>query len=90
MAFRPNQCPPSTIVAPTTRIDRNFCIPQLVDVIHPIEIVNHRHCVPVFRHCCRIVEREANSVLSADTPATVSHSKSKSKKKKRTNTRSRR
>jgi len=88
MSCRSHRCDPSTIIAPTTRIDRNFFVPQLVDVVHPIEIVNHRHCVPVFRHCCRVFEREADSVLSTDTPATVSHSKSK--KKKRTNTRGKR
>lgn len=52
-------CPPaSPVVAPTSRVVRDFFHPQIVPVIHPIEVVNRHHCVPVPRHFCTYSERD--------------------------------
>jgi len=49
MAFQgcPNQGP---ITAPTQQIVENVYHPQLVQVVHPIQIVKRHHCVPVYQH----------------------------------------
>jgi hypothetical protein len=52
-------CPPADpIMAAPRRIVRDFYHPQLVQVIHPVEIVNRHHCVPVFQHKCQYSERD--------------------------------
>ncbi|MCQ6559536.1 hypothetical protein [Paenibacillus mendelii] len=51
-------CPTATIFDPPVRIERDFFYPQLVQVIHPVEIVNRRHYVPVYQHCFQYIERE--------------------------------
>ena len=67
MAYNP-QCPPKgPIVCPPTVINNDIYIPQLVEVIHPIEIVNRYHCVPVYRHVTK--------VTCSDNPVTVSSRK---------------
>lgn len=43
-------CPPETIIAHPKKVYRDFCHPQIVKVIHPIEIINRHHCVPVYKH----------------------------------------
>ncbi|MCE5171698.1 hypothetical protein LQV63_20665 [Paenibacillus profundus] len=50
MSCRPH-CPPAEpIICPTAPIIRDFFHPQILPVIHPIEIVNRHHCVPIPRH----------------------------------------
>lgn len=44
------KCPTGHIVDPPKVIYRDFYHPQLVQVIHPIEIVNRHHCVPIPHH----------------------------------------
>lgn len=52
-------CPPTDpIMTDPRRVIRNFYHPQLVQVIHPVEIVNRHHCVPVFQHCYSYSERD--------------------------------
>jgi len=47
----PHVCPPSSpIVTNPTQVINNVYHPQLVPVIHPIEIINQHHCVPVYQH----------------------------------------
>ena len=44
-------CPPAApIVAPTQYIVRDFFHPQEVQVIHPVQIINRHHCVPIPKH----------------------------------------
>lgn len=43
-------CPAATISDPPRRIYRDIFHPQIVNVIHPVEIVNRHHCVPIPRH----------------------------------------
>jgi hypothetical protein len=48
---KPYQCPPTDpIMTSPERIVRDFYHPQKVQVIHPIQIVNRHHCVPVYEH----------------------------------------
>lgn len=43
-------CPPVRVVAPAQVIVQDIFDPQLVQVIHPINIVSRHHCVPVYEH----------------------------------------
>lgn len=43
-------CPTSNVVDPPKVVYKDIYHPQIVNVIHPIEIVNRHHCVPVPRH----------------------------------------
>ncbi|WP_274651592.1 hypothetical protein [Paenibacillus humicola] len=43
-------CPTQTVYDPPVTMYQNFYHPQLVNVIHPVEIINQHHCVPVYQH----------------------------------------
>lgn len=43
-------CPTGRVVDPPKVIFRDFFHPQVVQIIHPIEIVNRHHCVPIPEH----------------------------------------
>ncbi|CAH1197918.1 hypothetical protein PAECIP111893_01078 [Paenibacillus plantiphilus] len=49
MSFYP-QCPTQTVYDPPVTLYENFYHPQVVQVIHPIEVVNQHHCVPTPHH----------------------------------------
>ncbi|MGN7381026.1 CotD family spore coat protein [Paenibacillus sp. SAFN-117] len=54
-----NPCPPAKpVIAPTSRVVRDYYHPQVVPVIHPIEVVNRHHCVPVPCHYYTYSERD--------------------------------
>ncbi|GIM47120.1 hypothetical protein DNHGIG_26690 [Collibacillus ludicampi] len=54
-------CPPTDpIITDPQRIVRDFYHPRVVRVIHPIEIVNRHHCVPIYKHEFIIKERDEN------------------------------
>ncbi|MED4600980.1 hypothetical protein P9314_09735 [Paenibacillus validus] len=44
------KCPASQIFDPPRVIFQDFFHPQVVEIVHPIEIVNRHHCVPVPHH----------------------------------------
>ncbi len=50
MSFCPN-CPTQTVVDPPETVYENYYHPQIVQVIHPVEIIRQHHCVPVPQHC---------------------------------------
>jgi len=60
MAHRGHHCcpPADPIVTDPRRVVRNFYHPQLVQVIHPIEVINRHHCVPCYEHCYTYSERD--------------------------------
>lgn len=69
-------CPTVTVFDPPIRVERNICHPQLVKVIHPIEVVNRHHCVPVYQHCYETIEKhdshmqpkmDANHIMLSST-----------------------
>lgn len=78
------QCPTQTITDPPRVIYRDYYHPQIVEVIHPIEIVNRHHCVPVPVHLFTCVERD--EFCNAPDVA-VSSNKSASGKAKRSKSR---
>lgn len=49
MSFCPT-CPAQTIVDPPRYIYENYYHPQIVQVIHPIEIIRQHYCVPIPKH----------------------------------------
>ncbi|SIQ50326.1 MULTISPECIES: hypothetical protein [unclassified Paenibacillus] len=59
MSCHPNRpyCPEETVVDPTQTVYRDVYHPQLVRVVHNIDIVTRHHCVPVrcdvYRYNCR-------------------------------------
>lgn len=52
------KCPTSQVVDPPRVVFRDIFLPQVVEVIHPIEIVNRFHCVPVPKHCFTVTVRD--------------------------------
>ena len=51
-------CPTRRVVDPPKVVYRDIYHPQVVEVIHPIEIVNRHHCVPVPVHCYTYTVRD--------------------------------
>ncbi len=49
MTFCPD-CPTQTVVDPPKTLYENYYHPQIVHVIHPIEIIRQHHCAPVPQH----------------------------------------
>lgn len=60
-----HHCPAQTVFDPPVRVVRNIYHPQLVRVIHPIEVVNRHHCVPVYEHCYTVIEKNEQCSVSA-------------------------
>ncbi|MBA9087704.1 hypothetical protein FHR92_004189 [Fontibacillus solani] len=65
MAFCPT-CPEQEIVDPPQTFYENYYHPQVVNVIHPIEIIKQHHCVPVpnhiYKYCVKDVMCHVSSV----------------------------
>lgn len=52
-------CPPADpIVCPPRPVIRDFFHPQVLPIIHPIEVINRHHCCAIPRHVFTVVERE--------------------------------
>lgn len=43
-------CPVNPIVCPPVQVVNHLFYPQVIPVIHPIEIVNECHPVPIYNH----------------------------------------
>ncbi|QGQ96021.1 hypothetical protein EHS13_14615 [Paenibacillus psychroresistens] len=59
----PNQqipnCPPvDPIMTSPQRIVRDHYHHQVVQVIHPVEIINRHHCIPIYQHKICYTERD--------------------------------
>lgn len=52
------KCPTSQVFDPPRVVYRDFFHPQIVNVIHPIEVVNRHHCVPIPCHIYTYTERD--------------------------------
>ncbi|WP_036696979.1 hypothetical protein [Paenibacillus taiwanensis] len=80
------ECPPiDPIHCRPTVIYQDRFIPQVVPVVHPIEIVERIHCVPVPKHiyeCHRRVEHNYNDGLGYGDDAININSKQKQTYKK--------
>jgi hypothetical protein len=53
-------CPTQTVVDPPITRFADYYYPQIVQVIHPIEIVRRHHCVPVPVHIYTCTVRDEN------------------------------
>lgn len=63
-------CPDQTITAPTKTQYQNIYNKQVVQVIHPIEIVRKYHCCPVYQHSyVYSVRDEVDSPLDPGYPS---------------------
>lgn len=52
-------CPPvDPIMTDPQRVVRDFYHHQVVEVIHPVEIINRHHCIPVYQHKFCYSERD--------------------------------
>ncbi|TBL75321.1 hypothetical protein [Paenibacillus thalictri] len=51
-------CPAQTVVDPPVTYYQNYFHPQVVTVVHPIEVVNQHHCVPVPHHVYAYSEKD--------------------------------
>lgn len=60
-------CPTREVFDPPVRVFQDFFHPQIVNVIHPIEIVNRHHCVPVPNHlfCVTVKDEFCNATIAA-------------------------
>lgn len=50
MTFCPN-CPTKTVTDPPSVVYEDYYHPQVVQVIHPVEVIRRHHCVPIPNHC---------------------------------------
>ncbi|MCR8636531.1 hypothetical protein [Paenibacillus radicis (ex Xue et al. 2023)] len=64
MAFCPD-CPTKTIFDPPVTMYENHFHPQLVEVIHPIEIINQHHCVPHYEHIYTATSKDVMCSVSS-------------------------
>lgn len=71
-----NHCCPqvSPIVCDPIQVVQDYYIPQIVPVIHPIEVVKQHHYVPIPHHMYPVVIRE-------EGPMSISSHKKKNVKK---------
>ncbi|RAW14310.1 hypothetical protein DC345_15190 [Paenibacillus taichungensis] len=53
--FCPPLCP---IVCDPIQVVEDYYIPQIVPVIHPIEVIKKHHCVPIHHHMYPVVVKE--------------------------------
>ncbi|WP_082053202.1 hypothetical protein [Gordoniibacillus kamchatkensis] len=74
------QCPTGRVVDPPTVVYRDFYHPQLVQIIHPIEVINRHHCVPVPQHIYTYVERDEFCPAPVPTPVAYVRSRKKTKR----------
>ncbi|MBD2862701.1 MULTISPECIES: hypothetical protein [Paenibacillus] len=51
-------CPTKAIYDPPRVVYRNHYHPQIVQVVHAVEVVNRHHCVPVYQHVYTCSERD--------------------------------
>ncbi len=51
-------CPTSRVVDPPRVIYNDVYHPQIVQVIHPIEVINRHHCVPIPCHTFTVAVRD--------------------------------
>lgn len=64
MTFCPT-CPTQTVVEEPQQVYEHFYHPQLVQVIHPIEIIRKHHCVPIPQHICQYTVKDEMCYVSS-------------------------
>lgn len=62
------QCPPADpIYTDPTVIVQDFYYPQIVPVVHTVQVVKRHHCVPVPKHVYNYVESDQNCSVSTNS-----------------------
>jgi len=71
-------CPPlCPIVCDPIQVVEDYYIPQIVPVIHPIEVIKKHHCVPIHHHMYPVVVNEEDPCyVSSHNPKKKSVKKS--------------
>jgi hypothetical protein len=59
------ECPTQTIYDPPVTMYENFYHPQVVNVVHPIEIINQHHCVPFYNHTYTCTTKDQMCTVSS-------------------------
>ncbi len=68
MAYNP-VCPEQNpIYTEPTVVYRDHFVPQPVQVIHPVEIVDRYHCVPVYQHVVKYDCRQEQAAVCGHVP----------------------
>lgn len=58
-------CPTKAIYDPPVTVYENYYHPQLVEVIHPVEIINQHHCVPQYQHIYTYTTKDQMCTVSS-------------------------
>ncbi|GGG03280.1 hypothetical protein [Paenibacillus abyssi] len=62
-------CPPAgPIYDPPRVVYNDYFYPQIVPVIHTVEIVNRHHCVPIPKHITQFKVRDEFCTISSRKP----------------------
>lgn len=59
------KCPVQTVTDPTEVVYEDYYHPQVVQVIHHVEVVRRHHCVPVPQHIYTYSVRDEMCGISA-------------------------
>lgn len=77
-------CPTQQVVDPPIKVFEDVFHPQIVRVIHPIEVVRRHHCVPIPHHIYTCITRDEFCGTNVKGPRPfISTAKSKISKTKR-------
>jgi len=63
---------PSTlpaIVAPTQTVVKNQYHPATQPIVHPVNVINQHHTIPIPQHFCHVTESDVNCGMRARTKA---------------------
>ena len=75
----PSVCPPvSPIVCPPIVVVRDHFVPQIVPVIHPIQVVDKVHCVPIQQHIYTYSERGVAGNVTGNVTVSAKSQKKRS------------
>ncbi|WP_240489058.1 hypothetical protein [Cohnella thermotolerans] len=58
MSHHHPNCPTQTVYDPPQVVYENFFHPQVVNVVHPVEVIRRHHCVPIPHHVFTCVTKD--------------------------------
>lgn len=59
-------CPTQTVVDPPISVFEDVFHPQIIQVIHPIQIIRRHHCVPIPYHIVTYAESDFCNVSNVN------------------------
>ncbi|WP_152396296.1 hypothetical protein [Paenibacillus guangzhouensis] len=68
-AMQPMQMPSTlpAIVAPTQTVVKNSYHPATQPIVHPVNVINQHHTIPIPQHFCHVTESDVNCGMRART-----------------------